>query len=304
MIHTVKGFSIVSETEVDVFLEFSWFLYDPANVGNFIPGSSAFSKPSLDIWKFSVQVMLKPSMQVFEHDLSSMGDKCNCLAHSLVLLFLGIGIKIDFFLFCCHCCIFQTCWYIEWSTLIASVFRILNSSAGISSPALALLIAVLSKAHLTSHSRMSGSGWMTTPLWLSGSLKSFLYSSSMYFFHLLISSASIRSTVSVLYCAHLWKKCSFDISNFLEDVSSLSPSVVFLYYFALFTEEGLLVSLLFSGTLPLVGCTLPFLLWFLLLFFPQLFVKPPQITTLPYCFSFSLGWICTLLLYNIMDLCP
>ena len=82
----------------------------------------------------------------------------------------------------------------------------------------------------------------------------------MYFFHLLISSASIRSTVSVLYCAHLWKKCSFDISNFLEDVPSLSPSVVFLYCFALFIEEGLLVSLLFSGTLPLVGCTLPFLL--------------------------------------------
>ena len=64
MIHTVKGFSIVSDTKVDVFLEFRCFLCDPANVGNLISGSSAFSKPSLDISKFLVQVILKPSMQV------------------------------------------------------------------------------------------------------------------------------------------------------------------------------------------------------------------------------------------------
>ena len=62
MVHTVKGFSIVSETEVDVFLEFPCFLYDPVNVGNLMSGSSAFSKSSLDIWKFSVQIMLKSSM--------------------------------------------------------------------------------------------------------------------------------------------------------------------------------------------------------------------------------------------------
>ena len=73
MIYTVKGFSIVDETKVDVFLEFPCFLYDPVNVGNLISGSSAFSKPSLDIWKFSVCIMLKPSMQDFKHDLTSMG---------------------------------------------------------------------------------------------------------------------------------------------------------------------------------------------------------------------------------------
>ena len=77
-IHT-KALSIVDETEIDIFLKFSYFLYNPANVGNLISSSSSFSKPSLDIWKFSVQVMLKPSMQVFEHDLTSIGDKCNCL---------------------------------------------------------------------------------------------------------------------------------------------------------------------------------------------------------------------------------
>ena len=78
MIHTVKGFSTVNETEVDVFLEFSCFLYDPVNVGNLISGSSAFSKPSLNIWKFLVHLMLKPSLKDFEHNLTSMGHECNC----------------------------------------------------------------------------------------------------------------------------------------------------------------------------------------------------------------------------------
>ena len=75
MIHTVKGFSVVSETEVDIFPEFPRFLCDPVNVGSLISGSSAFSKPSLNIWKFSVHVMLKPSLLGFEHSLTSMGDE-------------------------------------------------------------------------------------------------------------------------------------------------------------------------------------------------------------------------------------
>ena len=78
MTHTVKGFSVVDETVVDVFLESPCFLYDPANVGNLISGSSAFSKSSLNIWKFLVCIMLKPSMQDFKHYLPSMGDECNC----------------------------------------------------------------------------------------------------------------------------------------------------------------------------------------------------------------------------------
>ena len=75
MIHTVKDFSVVNETEVDVFLEFPCFLYDSATVGNLISSSSSFSKPSLDIWKFLVPIMLKPSIQDFKHDLTSMGDE-------------------------------------------------------------------------------------------------------------------------------------------------------------------------------------------------------------------------------------
>ena len=69
VIHTVKGFSIVSEAEVDVFLEFSCFFYDPMDIGNLISGSPAFSKSSLNIWNFSVHMLLKPSLENFEHYL-------------------------------------------------------------------------------------------------------------------------------------------------------------------------------------------------------------------------------------------
>ena len=67
VIHTVKGFSIVSEAEVDIFLEFSCFFYDPVDIGDLISGSSAFSKSTLYIWKFSVHVLLKPGLENFVH---------------------------------------------------------------------------------------------------------------------------------------------------------------------------------------------------------------------------------------------
>ena len=70
--HTVQGFGVVSEAEVDVFLELSCFFYDPMDVGNLISGSSAFSKTSLNIWKFSFHVLLKPSLENFEHYFASM----------------------------------------------------------------------------------------------------------------------------------------------------------------------------------------------------------------------------------------
>ena len=92
--------------------------------------------------------------------------------------------KIDLFQSCGHCWVFQICWHIECSTFTASSFRIWNSFTGIPSPPLALFVAMLSKAHLTSHSRMSGSRWVITPLWLSRSWRSFLYSSSVYSCHL------------------------------------------------------------------------------------------------------------------------
>ena len=78
VIRTVKGFSIVNEAEVYVFLEFSSFFYDPTDVGNLISGSSTFPKSSLYIWKFLVHILLKPSLNDFEHYFASVWDECNC----------------------------------------------------------------------------------------------------------------------------------------------------------------------------------------------------------------------------------
>ena len=73
VIHTIKGFGIVNEAEVDFLFQFSCFFYDLRDVGNLISGSSAFSESSLYIWKFSVHVLLKPSLKAFEHYLGNMG---------------------------------------------------------------------------------------------------------------------------------------------------------------------------------------------------------------------------------------
>ena len=77
MIHTVKGFSAVNEMEVDTFLEFPCLFYDSVNVGNLISGSSAFSKPSLYINRVSIHVLLKPNLEDFEHNLTSMLNEHN-----------------------------------------------------------------------------------------------------------------------------------------------------------------------------------------------------------------------------------
>src|SRR5574341_335816 len=72
VIHTVKDFGLVNKAEIDVFLELSFFFDDPVNVGNLISGSSAFSKTSLNIWKFTVHELLKPGLENFEHYFTSM----------------------------------------------------------------------------------------------------------------------------------------------------------------------------------------------------------------------------------------
>ena len=77
MIHIVKGFSVVNEAEVNVFLKFPFFLYDPTDVGNLISVSSAFSKSSLYVWKFSIHLWLKPSLKDLEHYLASKRNECN-----------------------------------------------------------------------------------------------------------------------------------------------------------------------------------------------------------------------------------
>ena len=103
---------------------------------------------------------------------TSVWDEYNC-AVVWAFFFFGIGMKTDLFQSCGHCWVFQMCWHIECNTFTVSSFRIWNSSTGIPSPPLALFLMTLSKAHLTLHSRMSGSRWVITPSWLSGSWRSF-----------------------------------------------------------------------------------------------------------------------------------
>ena len=151
VIHTVKDFVIINKAEVDYLLELSCFFDDPSDVGNLISGSSAFSKTSLNIWNFTVHVLLKPGLENSEHYFTSVWDECNCV---VVWAFFGIAFlwdwnETDLFQSCGHCCVFQICWHIECSTFTASSFRIWNSSTGIPSPPLALFVVMLPKAHLT-----------------------------------------------------------------------------------------------------------------------------------------------------------
>ena len=92
VVHTVKGFVIVSKAETDVFLELSCFFDDPADVGNLISGSSAFSKSSLNVWKFTVHILLKPGLENFEHYFASMWDEGNC---AVVWAFFGVSLLWD-----------------------------------------------------------------------------------------------------------------------------------------------------------------------------------------------------------------
>jgi len=101
VIHTVKGFGVANKAEVDNFLELSCFFHDPTDVGNFKSGSSAFSKSSLNVWKFLVHVLLKPSLENFEHYFAS--TIVQYFEHSLALPFFGIGMKTDLFHSYGHC---------------------------------------------------------------------------------------------------------------------------------------------------------------------------------------------------------
>ena len=123
VVHTVKGFGIVNKAEINVFLELPCFFNDPADVDNLISGSSAFSKSSLNIWKFIVHVLLKPGSENFEHCFTSMWVECNCV---VVWAFFGIA--------------FLRYWNENWS------FPVLRPL--LSFPNFGILSAALSQHHL------------------------------------------------------------------------------------------------------------------------------------------------------------
>ena len=92
VIHTVKGFGIVNKAEIDVFLELSCFFNEPLDVGSLSSGSSAFFKTNLNIWNFTVHVLLKPDLENFEHYFTILWDECNC---AVVWAFFGIAFVRD-----------------------------------------------------------------------------------------------------------------------------------------------------------------------------------------------------------------
>ena len=163
----------------------SCFFHDPADVGNLISGSSAFSKTSLNIREFTVHVLLKNSsvLENFDHYFASVWEAYNC---AVVGTFFGIALLWDwnenwplpvlwpllsfpnllaYWMQYFHSIIFQDLKELNWNFITSTSF--VRSDA-------------FSKAHLNSHSRMSGSRWVITSSWLSGSWRSFLYSSSVY----------------------------------------------------------------------------------------------------------------------------
>ena len=104
VIHTVRGFGVVNKAKIDVFLELSWFFDGPADVGNLISGSSDFCKSSLNIWKFTVHVLLKPGLENFEHFFASLWDKCNCAVVWIL----------------CHCLSLELEWKLIFSSPVAT----------------------------------------------------------------------------------------------------------------------------------------------------------------------------------------
>jgi len=237
-----------------------------------------------------------------------MWDECNCVVvwTFFGIAFLWIEMKTDLFLSCGHCWVFQICWHIECSTFTASSFRIWNSSTGIPSPPLALFLVMLFQAHFTSHSRMSGSRWVVTPSWLSGSWKSFcivllciLATSSQYLLLLLGPYHFFP------YWAHLCMKYSLGISNFLEEIYSISHSIVFLYFFALIPKEGFLMSPCYSLELCIqMGISFLFSFAFCFSFFTAI-CKASSDSHFAFLHVFFLGGgLDSCLLYNVMNLFP
>ena len=178
MIHGVKGFGIINRTEIYVFLELSCFLYVSMHVGNLISSSSAYSKSFLNICKFMVHILLKLACRILSITMlvCEVSAVLRQLEHSSAFPFFGTEMKTDLSI---HVTTaeFPRCWHIVCNTFTASSFSIWNRSTGMSSHPLDLFIVMHSKAHLTSHSRMSSSRWVLTLSWLSRSWCSFLYSS-------------------------------------------------------------------------------------------------------------------------------
>ena len=206
------------------FLELACFLHDPMNVGNMISGSSASLKPALKIWKFSVHVLLKPSLKDFEHNLAIIWNECNS---TVVRAFFAIALLWDWnenghFPILWPLLSFPNLltYWVQHSNSI--IFRIWTSS----NP-LILFTVMLPKADLNSHSTMSGSRWVTTSLWLYRSLRLSCTVLLWFLPPLLNIFAPIRSSLFLSFI--VW-----NVPLISPIFLKISHSIVFLYFFALF----------------------------------------------------------------------
>ena len=296
-----------------------------------ISGSPAICKPSLYIWKFSVHTLLKPGLKDFEHYPASIWNEHNC---TVVCTFLGIAPLWDtnenwpfpvlwpLLSFPDLLAFWWTgrpgmLWLMgsqrvrqDWATelnwtecniLTTSSSTIWKNSAENLSLPLALFVVICPKVHMNLHSRMSGYRWhwssSTKPSWLSGSISPFLYIYSMHPCLLFLTySASVRS-LPFLSCIVPILAWNFPLISLIFLKRSLVFPIVLFTSISLHCsfKKTFLSILLFSGTLHAVRCIFPFLSCFLLVFFPQLFVKtPPETTTLPSCIYCSWGWFWSL----------
>ena len=154
--------------------------------------------------------------------------------------------KTDFYQSCGHCWVFQICWHTECSTFTASSFRIWNSWTGIPSSPLALFIVMLPKAYLTSHSRMFGSSPVIIPLWLSGSWRSFLYSSVYSCYLFLIFSASVRSLPFLSFIEPIFAWNIPLVSQIFLKISLVFPILLFSFISCIDHLGRLLISPCYS----------------------------------------------------------
>ena len=205
--------------------------------------------------------------------------------------------KTDLFQSFGLCWVFQTCWNIECSTFTVSSFRIWNSSIGIPSPPLSLIVVMLPKARLTSHSRMSGSRWVITPMWLSGLWRPFLYSSSVYSCHLfLISYLSVRSIpfLSFFVLVFTWNVP-------LASLIFLKASLVFLIlllssislHWSLKKPFFSLLAILWNSAFKWIYLSFS-PLFFTSLLFPAICKASSDSHFAFFAFLFSCGWSCSL----------
>ena len=254
----------------------SCFFDDPADVGNLISGSSAFSKTSLNLWKFTVHILLKPGLENFEHCFTSVWDECNCV---VVWAFFGIAFLWDWnenwpFPVMWPLLSFPNCWHIECSAFTASSFRIWNSSTGIPSPPLALFIVMLSKAHLIPGCLALGE-WShhhdyrgCEDLFCTVLLRILATS--------LISSASVRSMPFLSFIEPIFAWNVPLVSLIFLKRSLVFPILLFSSISLHWSLRKAFLSLLAILWNSEFRCLyLSFSLCFSLLFFSQLFVRPP-----------------------------